>query len=82
MYEMPLIYVFGGWVLGWGEHILYWGFGQWHFVIGILSRDQQTQMPLLLITVRSGYMKEKSIILFIMDRLLYECGAAFLNCIE
>ena len=26
MYEMPLIYVFGDWVLGLGEHFLYWGF--------------------------------------------------------
>ena len=26
---------------GWGEHFLYWGFGQWHFVIGILSRDRK-----------------------------------------
>ena len=25
---------------GWGEHFLYRGFGQWHFVIGVLSRDQ------------------------------------------
>ena len=22
-----------------GEQFLYWGFGQWHFVIGVLSRD-------------------------------------------
>ena len=37
MYEMPLNFVFGGWVLWLGEHFLYWGFGCWHFVIGILS---------------------------------------------
>ena len=38
MYEMPLVYGFGG--RGFGvEHFLYWGFGQWRFVIGILSRD-------------------------------------------
>ena len=24
---------------GWGEHFLYWGFWQWHFVIGVLSQD-------------------------------------------
>ena len=35
MYEMPLIYVFWGW----GEHFLYRGFKQWHFVIGVLSGD-------------------------------------------
>ena len=42
MHEMPLIYVFGVWGLGfwgWGEHFRYWGFGCWHFVIGVLSRD-------------------------------------------
>ena len=39
MYEMPLIYVFEVWV--WGERFLFWGFGQWHFVIGILSRDRE-----------------------------------------
>ena len=40
-YEMPLIYVFGGWDFwGWGKHFLYWGFGQWHFVIGVLSQDR------------------------------------------
>ena len=38
MYEMPLIYVLGVWGLGfWGEQFLYWGFGQWYFVIGVLS---------------------------------------------
>ena len=43
MYEMPLIYVFGVLGLGlWGcgDHFLYCGFGQWHFVIGVLSQDQ------------------------------------------
>ena len=25
---------------GWGERFLYWGFGQWQFVIGIWSQDQ------------------------------------------
>ena len=42
MYEMPLIYVFGVLGLGlwgWGEDFLCWGFGQCHFVIGVLSRD-------------------------------------------
>ena len=39
MYEMPLINVFGFW--GLGEHFLFWGFGQWHFVIGVLSRDRE-----------------------------------------
>ena len=29
---------------GWGEHFLYWGFGQWHFVIGVLFRDQLKMM--------------------------------------
>ena len=38
MYEMPRIFVFGGGVLGLGEHFLYWGFGCWHFVIGVLSK--------------------------------------------
>ena len=41
--ELGQIYVFGVWGLGfwgWGEHFLYWGFGQWHFVIGVLSRDR------------------------------------------
>ena len=35
MYEMPLIHVFGLW-----RPFLYRGFGQWHFVIGVLSRDR------------------------------------------
>ena len=38
MIEMPLIYGFGVLGLG-GKHNLYWGFGQWHFLIGVLSRD-------------------------------------------
>ena len=29
---------------GWGEHFLYWGFGRWHFVIGVLSRDRFEQV--------------------------------------
>ena len=41
MYEMPLIYVFGVLRLGyWGEHFSHWGFGQWHFVIGVLYQDR------------------------------------------
>ena len=43
LYETPLIYVFGVGGLGfwgWGEHFLYWGCGQWHFVIGVLSQDR------------------------------------------
>ena len=42
MYEMPLIYVFEirGCGFGFGAFFfLYWGFGQWHFVIGVLSQD-------------------------------------------
>ena len=31
MYEMPLIYVFGGWGLG------FWGWGKHFFVLGVLS---------------------------------------------
>ena len=37
MYEMPLIYVFGVWVLGLGEHFRYSGFECWHFVTGVFS---------------------------------------------
>ena len=44
MYVMPVIYAFG--ILGFGvrgEHFLYWGFRQWHFVIEVLSRDRVTK---------------------------------------
>ena len=45
MYEMPLIYVFGFWGLGfWGEHFFVLGFGQWHFVNGVFSQDQPKLM--------------------------------------
>ena len=36
MYEMPLIFV----CRGWGENFSHWGFGDRHFVIGVLSRDR------------------------------------------
>ena len=54
MYEMPLIYVFGIWGLGfwgWGEHLLYWGSGQWHFVIEVLSQDHDGSMDRSQITL-------------------------------
>ena len=44
MYEMPLIYVFGG-----------WGIWQWHFVIGVLSRDP---------TIRGEFMLQMSTLFF------------------
>ena len=41
-----LIMCSGFWV--WGELILYWGLGQWHFVIAVLSWDRFVQVLWLL----------------------------------
>ena len=40
------------WGFGVGASIfLYWGFGQWHFVIGVLSRDHEMELLYLLLIV-------------------------------
>ena len=37
VYEIPPTFVFGGL----GEHFLYWGSGQWNFVIDVLSEGRK-----------------------------------------
>ena len=44
------------------------------------ARPTNSNASSLLLTVRSGYVKEKSK-LFIMGRMLHKYGTAFLNCI-
>ena len=44
IYEMPLITCFGFKV---GASIFYLGFGQWHFVIGVLYWDLSVLTPML-----------------------------------
>ena len=53
MNEMPLIFVFGFWGLGfwgWGEHFLYMDFGCWRFVIGVLSRFMVVSKTIIVFT--------------------------------
>ena len=41
-------------VWGWGEHFLYIVFGQWHFVIGILSRRDHKGLNIILTLMLKG----------------------------